>query len=62
MNIKGKSALADSWLLWAGTARKLAVMLAVSWLLFDNSQPGRNHLKGSQKPRFEIQHNSQQII
>jgi len=38
----------------------LAVKLAVTWLLFNNSQTSRSHLKTRQKFSRKIQHNSQQ--
>ncbi len=41
-----------SWLLICGTARLLAVLLADSWLLFDNSQPCRKSLKDNRESRL----------
>jgi len=44
------------------TARLLAVKLADTWLLFNNSQIPRNHMETSRKSSCKIQHNSQQIF
>ncbi|WP_343888328.1 hypothetical protein [Sphingomonas oligophenolica] len=52
--------LAVTWLMLAVPAQKLAVMLADSWLLSDNSQPGCKRLKLIRNSRPEIHHNSQQ--
>ncbi|MEO6215869.1 MAG: hypothetical protein ABIO86_07550, partial [Sphingomonas sp.] len=48
------------WLLCRGTASVLAVMLAVTWLLFDNSQHGSKALESLAKIPLRFQHNSQQ--
>jgi hypothetical protein len=49
------------WLFPRETASILAIKLADTWLLFNNSQRTRNHFKTRRKSSRKILHNSQKI-
>jgi len=51
-----------SWLMLADICKKLAVKLADTWLLIDNSQVPHNPLKPNRNPLAEFQHFSQKKI